>query len=145
MRTTICIFLILIPTVSFGKCLDAPNHTFVISIYQCNSAKFDPGTLRTQTGDYIDMQGESVSGALLSGYVSGNEYHWEGNSNPMDFRGWENDSYQTVFILSDAESICDKEMSFKMKLRTVKRCCDVSPRAGYCFVPWTIPIVTQEN
>jgi hypothetical protein len=57
----------------------------LLSVFQCNAITFGPGELQDRPGDFIDMQGESISSVLLSGYASKNVYDQEGNPKPKDF------------------------------------------------------------
>ena len=61
------------------------------------------------------MQDESIPGTILTGYATNNEYTWEGNKKwernrrIKNFKGWEANSYKSVFIYGDAETICSGE------------------------------------
>lgn len=145
MNKIIYTIILLWPLTSVGKCLYLPRHTFQLSVSQCNLVTFDAGALSHKYGGYIDMQGDSVSGALLSGKVTKNQYNWEGNTIHEYFKEWQNSSFKSVFVIGDVSSICKKEVGFSIELQTLHRCCDTYPQPGFCFVPPSIPIVEAVN
>ncbi|MCW4319675.1 MAG: hypothetical protein N0E57_19380 [Candidatus Thiodiazotropha taylori] len=145
MKKAIYVILMLVPFAAVGKCLYFPNHTFRLFVSQCNEVIINPGGLRQSDGSYIDMQGDSSTGVLLSGQVTENLYEWKKRESNRSFEKWENDSFQSVFIVGDVSSICNGEIGFSLRLEELRPCCDTYPQPGFCFVPPTIPIVKRIN
>ncbi|MCU7875139.1 MAG: hypothetical protein KZQ91_20580 [Candidatus Thiodiazotropha sp. (ex Lucinoma borealis)] len=141
MKFTICLILLLLPLATYGKCLYLPSHTFDLAVAQCNQVKIGPGALRSKDGSFLDMQGDTLNGAIISGIVTNVKYDWEGNPIRSSFAEWANGSFQSVFIPGENMSLCKGQQNFMLSLRTTWPCCDTYPQPAFCFVPQTIPIV----
>jgi hypothetical protein len=141
MKTFLLALAIALSPPAFGKCLYLPKHSFVLKLERCSKVTVESGGLRTKQGYFLDMEAESIVGALVTGTVERSRYDWEGNSVPESFEEWKDGAYKTVFVLGEAESICRATQGNGLAMRALRPCCDISPQPGHCFLPATIPLV----
>ncbi len=145
MKTLFLAMLIALSPQAFGKCLYSPNHFFALLLERCSKVTVESGGLRTADGYVVDMEGESIVGALVSGEVETSAYDWEGHVVPGEFEEWRKGEFKTVFVLGEAESICRVKQGGRLTMRALRPCCDTSPQPGHCFLPSTIPLVEVDN
>lgn len=135
MKRFLVLALLVFPSLVYGRCINRPEHTFTMSVYECRGATFDAGQMRFRNGTLKDAQSETVSGVVLAGTTSDHEYDWKDWVEHDSYENWASGSYQSVFIDRDPASFCAREESFELTLRVKRRCCDTFPQKGLCLVP----------